>query len=79
MSQSCKTRRYNFKKILFQKKFLKISPKRNSKHVAADPVLNTQLNHSTITHTLHSRIIKTKKLQRLLEFTQKPAPKKLKM
>ena len=58
----------NLEKIPFQKNAQKYL-KRNSKHAAADPVLSTQLNHSTVTHILHSRIIKTKKMQQLLEFS----------
>ena len=50
------------------KKYLK----RNSKHAAADPVLSTQLNHSTV--TTHSAFphYQDKKMQQLLEFSQKP-------
>ena len=51
----------NLEKIPFQKKCLKNISKGTLKHAAADPVLSTQLNHSTVTHILHSRIIKTKK------------------
>ena len=51
------------------KKYLK----RNSKHAAADPILSTQLNHSTVTtHSAFPHYQDQKEMQQLLEFSQKP-------